>query len=261
MKLLLFFIVLISCVGFAQSEINLEAVDEIPLKANRFVGVDHLGSYYYIKNNTLFKTAGTELFQFKDFQLGTPGEVDLLNPLKITLFYPDYQTALILDNKLNEIHRISFAMQPPFLNIQNATTANDNRLWVFNEDSQQLELYNFRDKINKVLSRPVSESYLSQESDYNYCYVLTETHLRLYNIYGSLLQRIPLENVQKLSLSGESLVVLQDNQLTLFSKQLEQINRIKSPELTIKDLFLSGEFLYIYDGETIHKMKLIKSQN
>ncbi|WP_339611231.1 hypothetical protein [uncultured Planktosalinus sp.] len=261
MKALLFFIVLFSVTGFAQGSFTLEPVEQFPLKANRFIGVDHLGSYYSVSNNTLFKKAGTEVFQYKDFQLGVPGAVDLLNPLKITLFYPAYQTAVILDNKLNEIKRISFAMKPPFLNIKNATTANDNRLWVFNEDSQQLELYNFRDQINKVLSRPISETYQGQLSDYNYCYVFTETQLRLYNIYGSLLRRISLENIEKSSLSGERLMVLSDKQLNLFSQQLEQKDAVKTPEITIKDLFLSGEFLYIYDGEIIHKMKLIKSQN
>lgn len=256
----IFLIFLYSTLTFAQGEMILNAIEQTPLKAERFVGIDSYGAIYFIKERTLFKKTKTESFQFKNFQLGEIGEVDLLNPLKITLFFPDYQTAVILDNKLNELRRIPFAMEPPYLNIKNASTATDDRLWVFNEDTQQLEIFNYREKTNQTLSRPIAEIYKTHKSNFNYSYVLTEERLRMYNIYGSLLHSIPSEGIQKISLSNEKVLILKNNNLFLLTDKLSVEKPIKSPDLTIKDLYLSGEFLYIYDGEMIHKSKLTKTQ-
>lgn len=261
MKCLVFILIFCNFISFAQSETSLISIEKIPLKAEQFIGIDSYGELYFIKNRTLFKQTKTESIQFKDFQLGAIGSVDILNPLKITLFFPDYQTAVILDNKLNELNRISFSMEPPFLNIQNATTANDNRLWTFNEDNQQLELYNYRDQINQQLSRPLAENYLYQKSNFNFCYLLTESHLRLYNIYGSLLKSIPNDGIQKMTLSNDKVLILKKDSLFLLTENLSKEEPIKSPDLNIKDLYLSDEFLYIYDGELIHKMKLTQTKN
>jgi hypothetical protein len=247
--------------SFAQSEMNLSIVDQIPLKAERFVGVDNFGHFYYIHKRTLHKKSPTETFEFKDFQLGAIGQVDILNPLRVTLFYPQYQTAVVLDNRLNEIRRISFAMEPPFLNVANATTAADNKLWTFNEDSQQLEAYNYREQVNYTLSRPIAEKYITHQSNYNFCYVLTERKLRIYNVYGSLINSIPAEGVKKMSLSNDKILILKEGVLLLLSETLSAKTVLSIPDLTIKDLYLSDDFLYIYDGEIIHKMKLTKTQN
>lgn len=262
MRLLFTYLIFFTLVAtFAQGEMSLSTVNETPLKAEQFVGIDKFNHLYFIKNRTLFKQSPAETVEFKDFQLGAIGSVDLLNPLRITVFYPQYQTAVILDNRLNEIRRIPFVMEPPFLNVVNATTGNDNRLWTFNENSQQLELYNYRDKVNYTLSRPIAENYLTHLSNFNYCYVLTDKKLRVYNVYGSLINSISAAGIQKMSLSNDKILVLRDNSLFLITENLSVETGIKTPELTIKDLFLSDEFLYIYDGEIIHKMKLTKSQN
>lgn len=241
----------------AQDTRAISVIEKNPLNAERFVGVDNFGGVYFIKNRTLFKQVNTEVFNFKDFQLGSIGSVDLLNPLKITLFFPDYNTAVILDNKLNEIERISFSMEPPFLNIINATTANDTRLWIFNNDSQQLELYNYRNKNHQALSRPLSETYITHTSNYNFCFLLTEEKLRIYNIYGSLLENIPNTKVTQLSNNNERLIYKTGNELVLLSEKLSVKRTFTFDEIKIKDLFLSDEFLYIYDGEFLHKTAII----
>lgn len=237
----------------AQHDGSVSITEKTPFKADSFVGVDHFGALYFIKNRTLFKQENEKLFNFKDFQLGTIGSVDLLNPLKITLFFPDYNTAVILDNKLNEIERISFSMEPPFLNIINATTANDTRLWVFNNDSQQLELYNYRNKKHQVLSQSVSETYITHTSNYNFCFLLTEEKLRIYNIYGSLLESIPNTGITHLSNNNDRLIYKTGNELVLLTEKLSVKRKLSFDEIKIKDLYLSNEFLYIYDGEFLHK--------
>lgn len=254
----LFFIIVLLCNWsvFSQESYSLTPIEKFALNADRFIGIDNLGDLYFIKNRTLHKKSAQGTYDFKDFQLGTISSVDLLNPLRVTVFYPDFNTAIVLDNRLNEVSRIPFVMKPPFLNVAQATTANDNRLWIFNIDSQQLELYNYRNESLQVLSRPIAEDYRSHISNFNFCYVLTENKLRMYNIYGSYLKSIPNEGFTKMSLNRDRLLVKNSEGLFLLTEELTKKIPILTKEIQIKDLYLSDEFLYIYDGEFVHKMKL-----
>src|SRR5690606_27891875 len=262
MKAVFFLFLVFSTFGiFAQENGAFSVIEKKSLKADTFVGIDSYGDWYYIKDQTLFKKTSSETFSFKDFQLGNIGSVDLLNPLKITVFFPTYQTAVILDNKLSEIQRISFTMQPPFLNVSNATTANDNRVWVFNEDTQQLGLFNYRTGNYQALSVPISEDYITQKSNFNYCFLLTDKQLRLYNIYGSLLQGIPSGSAKEIAISQHWVVLKSDTSIKVYSAGLTGFFTLKNTEIDIKDLYLTDDFLYLYDGEFLHKTKLTETQD
>lgn len=260
-KLIVVLFIFTSLSSNAQKNFSVKVIDKTPLKADRFIGIDNLGDTYYIYKRALHKKTAEASYVFNDFQLGNIGSVDILNPLKITLFYPDFNTAVILDNRLNEIQRTNFNLHPPFLNIANATTANNNHLWVFNIDNQQLELFNYRTQKQQTLSRPISETYVNHHSNFNFCYLLTETNIRLYNIYGSLLASMPNKNYEKLSINKERIVLLSKNQLTLITEHLSNTFLIPTTEITIKDLYLTDDFLYLYDGNFLYKTVLTSTKN
>ena len=144
MKQLFLFFLLICHFGIAQS---LMPVSKIPFVADRFVGLDNYKNTYFIKNRVLHKQGPDGNFIFNDLQLGKISSVDIINPLKVVVFFQDTNTVVLLDNKLNEIERINFNNLPQFLNVSTATNAGNNSLWLFNVDTQQLELYNFGSKI------------------------------------------------------------------------------------------------------------------
>ena len=116
------------------------------MKADMFVGLDSYQNTYFVKDKVLHKQGKDGNYIFNDFQLGDIASVDIINPLKIVVFYEDTNTVLFLDNKLNEIERLNFNEIAEFINLGCATNAGGNKLWIFNVDSQQLELYNYRDQ-------------------------------------------------------------------------------------------------------------------
>ena len=90
----------------------------------------------------------------------------------------------------------------------------------------------------------------------NYCYVLTDSKIKAYNIYGSLLSEINNEGFQKIVQLNGNLIALKDNDLYYIDKETQEITKIKSPEISIKDLQLTQDFLYIYDENKISTFKL-----
>jgi hypothetical protein len=179
------------------------------------------------------------------------------------VFFQDTNTVVLLDNKLNEIQRINFNNLPQFLNVSTATNAGNNSLWLFNVDTQQLELYNYGSKLQTVVSQPFPGKLLSQASNFNYCFTLTERKLRAFNIYGSILNEVPSEGYEKIIQQNENLVALKENSLYYlpdFARRNDAIShetvKLSLTEITIKDLQLTNDFLYIYDGEILHTFKL-----
>lgn len=252
---LLFFIAQLS---YAQS---LAEVEKTPLKVDTFIGIDSYNSLYFTKGMVLHKKSSSQNFQFTDFQLGAITSVDVINPLNVVVFYGDTNTAVLLDNRLSEIERIQFNNLPEFLNISAATNAGGNRLWVFNIDSQQLELYNYRTGRSSIISQPITANVISQTSNFNYCYILTEKKIRVYNIFGGIVHEIPISEATKIVQHNENYLVLKNNQLHFYKQNTPEPKVLKTPNITIKDLQLTQDFLYIYDREFLYKIALNQPKN
>lgn len=253
MKSILLFLLFTPVFLFAQ---ELKLVKSTNLDATQFIGIDSYKNTYFIKDRVLHKAGHDGSFVYNDFQLGSISIVDIINPLKIVLFYEDMNTVVFLDNKLSEIERINFNNLTDYINISAATNAGNNRLWIFNINSQQLELYNYRANTKTTVSQPFAGKVISQASNFNYCYTLTENKLRAFNVYGSLLSEIEAKGFTKIVQHEKTVIGLKGNELFFISEN--SIKPIKIPvyENPIKELQLTKDFLYIYDGKKLHEFSI-----
>ena len=247
-------------IGFGQSA-ALES--SVPFIADRFIGRDNYKNTYFLKDRVLHKQGSDGNFIYNALLLGRISSVDIINPLKVVVFFQDTNTVVFLDNKLNEIERINFNNLPQFLNVSTATSAGNNILWIFNVDTQQLELYNYRSKTQTVVSQPFPGKLISQASNFNYCFILTEKKLRAFNVYGSLLNETDVEGFEKIAQQNENIVGLKNNSIYYIpdfagrnKDVINEVIKLELPEMTIKDLQLSNDFLYIYDGKDLHTFTL-----
>jgi len=240
---------------------TLKPVNETILDADRFVGIDSYNSTYVIKDMALNKKGNGQNYVFNDFQLGNITSVDIINPLKIVVFYEDVNTVLLLDNQLNEIERVNFSNLPEFINVSAATNASNNRLWIFNTDSQQLELFDYKNSRKTTVSQPFSGNLIQQSSNFNYCFTLSGLKLRAFNIYGSLLWERNTEGYELLVQHNENVIAMKENMLFYFSEGSSDSNLLQIPEITVKELQLTRDFLYIYDGKTLHTFSITQPKN
>lgn len=256
----IFLLLLFTQLGFAQT---VTFKDSVPMIMDRFIGVDSYKNTYFIKDRVLHKQGDEGSFLYNALQLGRIASVDIINPLKVAVFFQDTNTVVLLDNKLSEIERISFNELANFMNAGSATTAGSNSLWIFNIDSQQLELYNYKTRAQTTVSHPFPGRIRSQASNFNYCFLLTDRKLRAFNVYGSFLNEIPSDGYERIVQQNENLIVQKENTLYYIkdfakhkTKTTEEPLLLEIPEMTIKDLQLTEDFLYIYDGKNLHTFTL-----
>lgn len=239
-------------------EISASLVKKTPFQKQQFVGVDKFNNRYSIDKNIFFKLDNQtqKIYQFSDIQLGKLFSVDIINPLKITLFYRDMNTVIILDNRLNEIKRINFNTISEFRNIGFATTANDRSLWVFNLDLQQLELFDYNRNVVLSHTQPISNQILEQRSNFNFCWLLNEKKLQFYNSYGSLLSEYKNDNIEAFTEDNGLLIVLKNKKLSVLTKEATEFKSLSISENAVKDFYLTNENLYLYSGNYIYHYQL-----
>ncbi|MBN4070142.1 hypothetical protein JYT76_00490 [Olleya sp. AH-315-F22] len=242
---------------FAQQSIEVSFVKKTKINVETLVGLDNFETVYYINNNELFKTKADKILStYSNIQLGYLTSVNTFNPLKINLFYRDFNTVIILDNRLSEMYKIDFNTIQPFKDITHISVGNDNSIWLFNQTTQQLENYDYKNNTTRIRALPIQSNIIDLKSNYNFCWLLTKDYLYSYSYVGSLLSKIPNNGFTKFVQTNGNLILQKENQLFYLAKNTEIFTELKIPKLLIKQFFVTNETLYIYDEEFLHEYRL-----
>jgi len=262
MKPVLFSVLLnlFAITAFAQSS-SLQMIDRQPMEADRFWGVDTYDQFYFSKNNVFYKTENGKKFQFQDLQLGALEKVDLLNPLRLLLFYKEANTIVLLDNRLNEIDRVNFNFIADVKTVDFAGISKDNLLWIFNADLQQLELFNYQLLRTNNSSLPLSKEIINFKSNYNFAWLQHADGLLKYNINGSLVDTILLDNIFSFTVYKNQIIIQTDDYLEFFEESTTKTIQFKKPEISFDQFYFNGENLYIYSGKVLYTYKINTANN
>lgn len=255
MKRIAFILVLFLQSAASQSYVK---TSQSPLSVSQFVGYDSYDSIYTITDMVLSKKSTSGVFLFTDFQLGNITSVDIINPFNVVVFYADTNTTVLLDNKLSLIERINFNLLEEVANISSVSNAGGNKLWLFNADTQQLELYNYRNNTKNSISLPIAEIVSDQTSDFNYNYILTPTSIKVYTVFGGLVKSIPFQGGEKIITYKGRVLVVKDNMMYEIIEDSLKLLTIKTAQISIQDLQVFEDFLYIYDRKNVHSFVVQK---
>ncbi len=240
--------------GYAQQ--YLSPKDSIDLQTDQFIGIDSYGAVYHSKKNIFYKSWNNREWQYGDFALGEITSVSILNPLKIILFYESSNSVVIIDKYLTEIDRINFNTITEFKSVSSVSAANDNNLWVFDTNTQQIALFDTTTDKTLINTQPINKIPTLQRSNFNYCWVLTPGILSQFNIYGSLIARH--ENIDFIDFTtiNNDLIALKEDGLYYVSTATAEMEKLNLPEIPIKQFYVTNEILYIYSQSMIYSFDL-----
>ena len=256
MKQIFNLLLLFPLVVFSQDIVETKLIKSSSLKVDQLISVDNFGALYYIENNILYKEFGPQKLNYSNFQLNQISTANAFNPLKLALFYKQFNTVIILDNRLAEIFKIDFNILQPYRNVSLITTGFDNTIWIFNSDLNQLELYDYKVGKSRFVTVPVNSKVMDMTSNYNFCWLLTEKFLFKYNYFGSLLSKTPNNGFTELKEFNSNIILKKENSLFLLKENQENTVLLKLPDLLIKQFFVTNETLYLYDSQKVHEFKL-----
>lgn len=104
-----------------------------------FVTADHLSNSYLLHGFEVEKYDSTGRFvsRYSNNRFGMPGFLDASNPLKILVWYADFQTAVFLDRNMTELGRLNVA-DVGWPSVATIAMASDGNLWIYDLASFKL---------------------------------------------------------------------------------------------------------------------------
>lgn len=256
MKYTIYLFLLLSYSICAQKAIETSFIKKTDFKSSLLVAIDNFGTTYFINNNIFNKKEASKTITYNNLQLGNITTANTFNPLKINLFYKDFNTVIILDNRLAEIFKIDFNTLPKYKNVSHVSTGHDNTIWVFNQDNQKLELFDYKTRTTRAQTVPIQSTILDLKSNYNFCYLLTKNYLYTYNYFGSLVKKIKNNDYTELVESNGDIILKKKDSLVYLKKNSETTIPISIPDLLINVFFVTNETLYIYANEILLEYKI-----
>ncbi|TDO78138.1 hypothetical protein EV143_103389 [Flavobacterium chryseum] len=262
----IFFLFFIACsfsAVFAQNQkISGTSLSHFNLDVDTFLGYDSFGYSYQIKNNVFTKTKGNEAFEYKSISLGNITKVDLQNPLKIVLYYDDFNTVLLLDNQLNKITEINFSQNAIPIVVDAIGMSTQNQLWVYNALNQQIGLFDYLKNEYKTVSTPLTETIKYYQTDFNTFYWIDKKNNWFScDIFGkttslgkvSDFDRIEIINAHQYIFSKDNLLYFKD----ITDTNSTTISEIEILQKTFDNFCYKDQILSIFTTKEITNYKIV----
>ncbi len=224
----------------------------IPFTGATFT-TDNLGNAYVIVENQLlqFDAKGKPKASYSESNLGALRMLDVTNPLKILVYYPDFTQINILNSKLALQSTVNLR---PLGIIQPTLICNSNNegYWIFDLQDFQLKKLNpdlqvkhESGNISQNVGYDILPNYLV-ESD-NYVYLNNPaTGILVFDLYGTYYKTIPLKNLKSFQVIGEELLYIDQNKLINFHlKKLEMKEILLPPHDSLLNARIEQKELYL----------------
>lgn len=260
MKNAIYFLLCFCCtISFCQNQkVKTTAIDTKELENKTYIGFDGLGNNYYIKDNVFSKQNEIQSWEYKNVSLGKITSVDYINPLKIVVFYEDFNTIITLDNQLNEIQKLNLFDIDNSIFASKIGIASQDQFWIYNSLTQQIMLFYYLKNTFKNIGNPIQESIKYTQSDFNNFYWIDEiNNWYAIDVFGkvTLLANIPpFEKIQ--IIDNEKLLFSRDNILYCLNNKTKTVYEIEIVEKSFQNYYYKDQILAIFTNQQIKNYKI-----
>lgn len=257
--LLLLFIVCSFSPFFGQNQkINASVISKFKIDTDEFIGYDSFGYSYQIKNNVFSKIKGSEIFEYKNVSLGNMTKVDIQNPLKIVLFYEDFNSVVLLDNQLNKMTEINFSQNTIPIVVSAIGMSTQNQLWIFNTLNQQIGLFDYLKNEYKTVSIPLTEGIKYYQTDFNTFYWIDKKNNWFScDIFGKISSLGNVADFDKIEIiSPQKFIFSKANSLYL-RENTNTFSEIEVLEKSFDKFYYKDQILSIFTTKEIVNYKIV----
>ncbi|MGA9638236.1 hypothetical protein [Flavobacterium sp.] len=234
-------------------------INSVSVNEKEFVGTDQYGYNYYTENAVFYKIKDKEHWEYKNVSLGALSKVNLTNPLKIVLFYENFNTIILLDNQLSETQKINFSEESTPITVSATGIASQNQLWIYNRLNQQIGFYNYLKNTYRTISTPFPEAMVFYQSDFNHFYWIDDkNNAFVCTIYGKISNLGKITDFEWIEFINESQFIFsKDNQLFLIDSKQNKKYEIDISEKCFQKCYYKDQILSIFTSEGITNYKII----
>lgn len=260
-----FLVVLFStfyAVSAQNSVISATLISHFKNTSDTFLGYDSFGYSYQINNNVFSKIREKELLEYKNVSLGNISKADLQNPLKIVLFYEDFNSVVLLDNQLNKMTEINFSQNVIPIVVSGIGMSIQNQLWIYNTLNQQIGLFDYLKNEYKTVSIPLTEPIKYYQTNFNMFYWIDKkNNWYSCDIFGKISLLGKVADFDKIQFIDSSKYIFSKANM-LFLKEINKsgtvtVSEIKVLEKTFDNFDYKDQILSIFTATDISNYKIV----
>lgn len=243
---------------FSQEKIIASLLGRTEIAADLFIGYDNFGALYYIKDNVFHKETDGKSLEYKNLALGKIKRVDIQNPLKILLFYEDFNTILTVDNQLNETQKINFSeIQEPLI-VTAAGMASQNRFWIYNSLTQQLGLFDYLKNTFAFIAPPINGSIKVYETNFNdFQWIDDKDNWFICDVYGKVQSLGKTPESDRSVFGGKDIILFSaHDELYLYDLKKDKKYQIENIDKSTQSFFFKDQILSIFTNRGITNYKI-----
>lgn len=259
---------LITSFGLSQDSLkfNWELLKEYNVGADAVWSVDGLENVYASSNSVIskFDSSGTLKFTQSIKSLGNMTQLEPINTMKIVHFSEEQQTLCYFDNTLSPNDDCLELIDREVFNASRiASSGRSDKVWVYDNLNSSLRLLDLEgDKfqsieINNLKGVLGLEDIVNIKERYNQLFILDQKKgVFVFDMYGSLVNRYPMEGVIDMDVVEKGLFLLFDNKLVSMSLDGVYKVNIPLPVEGITQFDIENEMFFFEKAEIVHKYRL-----
>jgi hypothetical protein len=189
---------------------------------------DNLGNIYTIYEDELLKylPTGKSFARYSNLKLGAITTVDVTNPLKILVYYRDFQQIVFLDNQLSANSEAVSLEKLGYEQTELVCAGSNNSFWIYNKQNNELIRFNETSKkiastgnLKQVLQTDIAPTFMLEHN--NYLYLNSpETGIYVFDIFGAFSKIIALRELRNFQVSDNLVYYHKDSTFCSYDHRL-----------------------------------------
>lgn len=213
-------IVLLTCICFSFSFIKNDQPKSLRIKTKlNYFSTDNIGNIYAVKEDEVIKyLASGKLFaRYSNLKLGNISTVDATNPLKLLLYYRDFQQIVFLDNQLTANSEPISLETLGYEQTDLVCAGANNSFWIYNKQNNELVRFNEASKkiastgnLKQILQADIKPNYMKEHNGYLFLNS-PETGIYVFDIFGTFSKIISLKNLKQFEVNEDIIYYQKDS--------------------------------------------------
>ncbi len=224
------------------------------------VFLDNLDDVYVLTlgNELLKYNAGGKLkWRYSNTRFGKLSTVDVSDPMRIVLFYADFQQVVVLNNNLSEITNYSFARNGDLL-VAAVAASNNNSLWIFDRGSNALiklssdfTAQTRSANLSQIFEEVISPKKLVTTNEYVFLQQ-KDNQLLQFDRFGGFLRVLPIDSVADFSVMANLIYYEKKGGLIKYNPFTFELTKLTLPVLgAVKQLAVGNKIIAVLTEKAV----------
>ncbi len=233
---------------------------------NNAAYLDNIGNSYVVNEDEMMKYLANGKFftRYSNLKLGSITSVDVTNPLKLVVFYKDFQQILFLDNQLSLNSDIVALESLGYEQTELVCASANNSFWIYDKRNNELVRFNENSKkisatgnLKQILRENITPNYMIEHNGFLYLNS-PEKGIYVFDIFGAFSKIISLKGLTHFQVNGNILYYQKGMELCSYNYQIfeESCKAIPDTASVREVKYINGRLMSLYpDSVRIRKFQ------